>query len=89
MAAALAAILEALRQLGRFEEAQQSLYGLCSDYAPAREKLFELIQARSRDLEIMFVPTYPDFENDENSSADFFGIPVEQEDEAGSPPKPS
>lgn len=46
---------EALRELGRFEEAQSCLYGLCSDYAPAREKLAELIQAKSRDLDIMFI----------------------------------
>ena len=47
---------EALRELGRFEEAQNSLYGLCSDYAPAREKLAQLIQERSRDLDVLFVP---------------------------------
>jgi hypothetical protein len=46
---------EALRELGRFEEAQASLYGLCSDYAPAREKLSELIAARSRDLDVLFL----------------------------------
>jgi hypothetical protein len=46
---------EALRELGRFEEAQESLYGLCSDYAPAREKLAELIKARSRDLDVLFL----------------------------------
>jgi hypothetical protein len=46
---------EALRELGRFEEAQESLYGLCSDYAPAREKLAELIAARSRDLDVLFL----------------------------------
>jgi hypothetical protein len=46
---------EALRELGRFEEAQASLYGLCSDYAPAREKLAQLIGARSRDLDVLFL----------------------------------
>jgi hypothetical protein len=46
---------EALRQLGRFEEARESLFGLCSDYAPARERLTELIEAKSRDLEVMFM----------------------------------
>ena len=46
---------EALRELGRFEEARESLYGLCSDYAPAREKLAELIDARSRDLDVLFL----------------------------------
>jgi hypothetical protein len=45
---------EALRQLGRFEEARTSLYGLCSDYAFAREKLADLIKAGSRDLDILF-----------------------------------
>jgi hypothetical protein len=46
---------EALRELGRFEEARESLYGLCSDYAPAREKLAELIDAKSRDLDVLFL----------------------------------
>jgi hypothetical protein len=46
---------EALRELGRFEEAQAALYGLCSDYAPAREKLSELIAERSRDLDVLFI----------------------------------
>ena len=46
---------EALRELGRFEEAKESLYGLCSDYAPAREKLSELIAAGSRDLDVLFL----------------------------------
>lgn len=45
---------EALRQLGRFVEAEEALYGLCSDYALAREKLTELIRAKSRDLEVLF-----------------------------------
>ena len=31
----------------------------------AREKLAELIEARSRDLEIMFIPTYPTPQDDE------------------------
>jgi hypothetical protein len=55
---------EALRQLGRFDEARESLYGLCSDYAPAREKLRELIEAQSRDLDILFVPMIPDAESE-------------------------
>lgn len=46
---------EALRELGRFEEARESLYGLCSDYAPAREKLSELIAAKCRDLDVLFL----------------------------------
>ena len=45
---------EALRQLGRFHEAQQALYNLCSDYALARQKQEELLAAKSRDLEILF-----------------------------------
>ena len=45
---------EALRQLGRFEEAEEALYGLCSDYALAREKANELINAKSRALEVLF-----------------------------------
>ena len=45
---------EALRQLGRFTEAGESLYGLCSDYALARERQRELIAAQSRDLEVLF-----------------------------------
>jgi hypothetical protein len=45
---------EALRQLGRFGEAEEALYGLCSDYAYARDKMLELIRERSRDLEVMF-----------------------------------
>jgi hypothetical protein len=46
---------EALRELGRFDEAQESLYGLCSDYAPAREKLAQLIAEKSRDLDVLFL----------------------------------
>ena len=45
---------EALRQLGRFEESKNSLHDLCSDYAPARIKLLELIDAKSRDLDVLF-----------------------------------
>ena len=45
---------EALRQLGRFDEATEALYGLCSDYAVAREKLSTLIAAQSRDLAVLF-----------------------------------
>ena len=45
---------EALRQLGRFKEATESLYGLCSDYTLARERQRELIAAGSRDLEVLF-----------------------------------
>jgi hypothetical protein len=46
---------EALRQLGRFDQAEEALFGLCSDYALAREKMLELLRERSRDLEVMFV----------------------------------
>ncbi len=45
---------EALRQLGRFEEASEALYGLCSDYAVARETIAELIEKKSRDLGVLF-----------------------------------
>lgn len=45
---------EALRQLGRFDESEEALYGLCSDYALAREKLLSLIRERSRDVEVLF-----------------------------------
>lgn len=46
---------EALRQLGRFDEAEEALYGLCSDYAAAREKMLELLRERSRELEVLFL----------------------------------
>ncbi len=45
---------EALRQLGRFKEAQVVLYNLCSDYALAREKQQQLLAAQSRDLDVLF-----------------------------------
>ena len=45
---------EALRQLGRFDEAGEALYGLCSDYALARDKVSELIAAKSRDIAVLF-----------------------------------
>lgn len=45
---------EALRQLGRFKEAESALYGLCSDYNLARERQRELIAAGSRDLDVLF-----------------------------------
>ena len=45
---------EALRQLGRFDEATEALYGLCSDYAQAREKIAELIEAKSREVAVLF-----------------------------------
>lgn len=45
---------EALRQLGRFKEASDALYGLCSDYTLARERQRELMDAGSRDLDVLF-----------------------------------
>jgi hypothetical protein len=45
---------EALRQLGRFDDAEEALYGLCSDYALARERMLELLRERSRDIEVLF-----------------------------------
>jgi hypothetical protein len=45
---------EALRELGRFEEASEALYGLCSDYALARDKIAEKIAEKSRDLAVLF-----------------------------------
>ena len=45
---------EALRELGRFDEARDILHGICSDYAIARERLAELIEQKSRDVEVLF-----------------------------------
>ena len=45
---------EALRQLGRFDEASEALYGLCSDYALARDKIAERIAEKSRALAVLF-----------------------------------
>ena len=45
---------EALRQLGRFDEARDILHGICSDYAIAREMLAGLIEKKSRDVEVLF-----------------------------------
>ncbi|MDQ3624363.1 MAG: hypothetical protein M3463_18035 [Verrucomicrobiota bacterium] len=46
---------EAQRQLGRFEEMEQTLSGVCcSDYWPAKSRLIELVTARSRKLEKLF-----------------------------------
>ena len=45
---------EALRQLGRFDEARDVLHGICSDYAIAKERLAELIEKKSRDVEVLF-----------------------------------
>jgi len=45
---------EALRQLGRFDEARDMLHGICSDYAIAKEKMSEWIEKKSRDVEVLF-----------------------------------
>jgi hypothetical protein len=45
---------EALRELGRFDEARDALHGLCSDYALARERIASLVEEKSRDVELLF-----------------------------------
>ena len=45
---------EALRELGRFDEARESLGGLCSDYELARVRLAGLIEEKSRDVAVLF-----------------------------------
>jgi hypothetical protein len=45
---------EALRELGRFDEARETLGGLCSDYALARERISALVDEKSRDVELLF-----------------------------------
>ena len=45
---------EALRQLGRFDEARDMLHGICSDYAIAKTRMSELIEQKSRDVEVLF-----------------------------------
>jgi hypothetical protein len=45
---------EALRELGRFDEAAEVLHGLCSDYALARERISSLVEDKSRDVELLF-----------------------------------
>ena len=48
---------EALRQLGRFEDAERTLDGVCcSDWWPAKSRMLELIGSRSRKLDILFGP---------------------------------
>jgi hypothetical protein len=63
---------EALRQLGRFDEARESLNGLCSDYALARERVASLIEEKSRDVAVLF-SSNP--ESDESS-------PIQESNEA-------
>ena len=51
---------EALRQLGRFEEAERTLDGVCcSDWWPAKSRMLELVGSRSRKLDILFGPGMP------------------------------
>ena len=51
---------EALRHLGRFEDARHSLDPVgCSDYWPAKSRQIELIEAGSRDLAVLFSPERP------------------------------
>lgn len=51
---------EALRHLGRFDEARQTLTGVgCSDYWPAKSRQLELMEAGSRDLGVLFSPERP------------------------------
>ena len=45
---------EALRQLGRFDEAREILQGICSDYAVAKAILSDLIEQKSRDVAVLF-----------------------------------
>ena len=45
---------EALRELGRFDEARETLGGLCSDYALARERISALVDEKSRAVELLF-----------------------------------
>jgi hypothetical protein len=53
---------EGLRQLGRFDDSREALHGLCSDYASARDRIALLLDARSRDVEVLFpqpIPAFP------------------------------
>lgn len=48
---------EAQRELGLFEDATRTLDGVCcSDWWPAKSRMLELINARSRKLDILFAP---------------------------------
>ncbi len=54
---------EALRELGRFDEAREMLHGICSDYAVAKAILTDLIERKSRDVEVLFSePTHAEIE---------------------------
>jgi len=48
---------EALRELGRFDEAREALCGLCSDYQLARDRITALLDEKSRDVELLFAET--------------------------------
>ena len=51
---------EALRQLGHFAEARETLNGVgCSDYWPAKSRQLEMLEAGNRDLAILFSPERP------------------------------
>jgi hypothetical protein len=51
---------EALRQLGRWAEARETLRGVgCSDYWPAKSRQLELLDAEERNLAILFSPERP------------------------------
>jgi hypothetical protein len=55
---------EALRHLGRFDEARETMNGVgCSDYWPAKSRQLELLDAGNRDLAILFSPQYPPLES--------------------------
>ena len=52
---------EAQRELGYFDDALATLRGVCcSDWWPAKSQLLGLIEARSRNLEVLFKPELPD-----------------------------
>jgi len=51
---------EALRHLGRFDEARDSMQGVgCSDYWPAKSRQLELLDAQNRNVAILFSPERP------------------------------
>jgi hypothetical protein len=52
---------EAQRQLGRFDDVIATLGAVgCSDYWPAKSRLLTLTEARSRKLDVLFVPKTED-----------------------------
>jgi hypothetical protein len=51
---------EAQRELGHFDDAMRTLDGVCcSDWWPAKSRMIELIESRSRKLDILFSPAEP------------------------------